>query len=191
MNIYPYVYIVTHKTTGEFYIGARWANKQTPDQDFLQTYKTSSKYVTPRINEFTGQILAVFFTKDSAYDYEQELINEHINTNPLCLNRSCYHGKKQFKLTRHSDESKAKMSKAKLGKSRPPMSAETKSKIAAAGRLRPFSDTSKAKVSNANKGRPSPRKGKTLSPEHKAAKSIAAKAYWAAKKINQTGLPEG
>ena len=188
MNIYPYVYIVTHKTTGEYYIGSRWANKHSPDQDFLQIYKTSSKYVTSRIDEFDGHILAVFFDKIYAYEYEQKLIKEHIGKS-MCLNRSCFHGNKPLILNCHSDESKRKMSIAKIGKKRKPMSETTKLKLAEYGRNRPFSEESKLKVSLANKGRPSPRKGKPLSPEHKAAKSAAAKAMWAARKINQTTLP--
>jgi len=179
MNIYPYVYIVTHNETGEFYIGSRWANKLPAEDDFLKVYKTSAPYIKNDISNFSGYVIAEFFTKESAYHFEQELINEYIGKDPLCLNRSCFYDKTPFILNKHTDESKRKMSLAKKGKPGPIKSAEHRAKLAEASRKRPFSDESKLKVSLANKGRPSPRKGKTLTPEHRAAMSAAAKARWA------------
>lgn len=88
MNIYPYVYRGTHPTTGEFYIGLRYANKKPASQDLSHNYKTSSETVKPRFDEFEWIVLAEFFTKEAAYDFEQELINENFKS-PLCLNKSC------------------------------------------------------------------------------------------------------
>ena len=56
----PYVYRLDHPTTGEFYIGYRSANKKPSHLD-LPEYKTSSKIVNPRFEEFNWIILAEFF----------------------------------------------------------------------------------------------------------------------------------
>jgi hypothetical protein len=46
MKVLPYVYKVVNRTTGEFYIGYREANKKPASEDILM-YKTSSKKVKP------------------------------------------------------------------------------------------------------------------------------------------------
>lgn len=114
MNIYssekalPYVYICTHKITGEFYIGSRTSkNIKLPPHLDLPKYKTSSKRVKPRFNEFDWIILAEFFTSDAAYEFEQETIFTFIH-DALCLNTSCYHSKQKFKTTKESMESSKK-----------------------------------------------------------------------------------
>ena|ERR1035437_2682296 len=101
MNIYhstkvlPYVYLCTHKETGEFYYGSRCANR-TPSNVDLPLYRTSSRRVNPIFTEFNYFIIAEFFDKDSAYDFEQQLIHENWN-NPLILNDSCFHNCKRFR----------------------------------------------------------------------------------------------
>lgn len=101
MNIYqstevrPYIYICTHKTTGEFYIGYREANKVISQLDFPK-YKTSSKIINPNFNDYFWIIYAEFSNGLDAYDYEQQLIFENWN-NPLLLNKVCYHNKKRFR----------------------------------------------------------------------------------------------
>lgn len=86
MKILPYVYLLTHKTSGEFYIGFRCSNKSPSQEDLGVKYFTSSKNVKSRFKEFDIQILAEFFDRDSAYQYEQQLIKDNFN-NPLILNR--------------------------------------------------------------------------------------------------------
>lgn len=82
----PYVYILTHKTTNQFYIGFRCANKVPSSDDIGKFYFTSSKFVKNNFQDFEIKILAEFFDKDFAYEYEQNLIKENFN-NPLILNK--------------------------------------------------------------------------------------------------------
>ena len=85
-HILPYVYLLTHKTTNEFYIGFRCSNKVPSSEDLGFKYFTSSKTVKSKFNEFDVQIIAEFFDKDSAYQFEQSLIQENFS-NPLILNK--------------------------------------------------------------------------------------------------------
>lgn len=89
MNIYPYVYRGTHRTTGEFYIGLRYANKVRPEADLGSVYKTSSKIVQPIFNEFEWVVLAEFFSIDAAREFEVLEIKNHIN-DELCLNQAAF-----------------------------------------------------------------------------------------------------
>ena len=90
----PYVYICTHKETGQFYIGYREVNKVTSDTD-LPIYKTSSKIVKPNFHEYNWFIIAEFFDGNDAYDFEQKLIHDNWN-NPKLINKSCYYLKNRF-----------------------------------------------------------------------------------------------
>ena len=181
-NIYPYVYKCTHRVTGEFYIGVRYANRLPAELDF-PNYKTSSKKVKPIFDEFHWEIIALFFTKEDAYDFEQELIFENFN-DPLILNGSCFHNKSRWYHQNHSDETKSRMkASAKLSwesgtrntdfmksdewhqklkdarKNRPskPHSDETRHKMREAHKTRgprkPMSDETKKKISDAAKAR--------------------------------------
>jgi hypothetical protein len=87
MNIYPYVYKCTHKTTSEFYFGFRKANKVPAEFDLGIVYKTSSKIVKPNFDNYNYEILAVFYESQDANDFEQNLIKEHWG-HPLLLNKS-------------------------------------------------------------------------------------------------------
>jgi hypothetical protein len=99
-KILPYVYLLTHKRTGQFYIGSRWSKRQKfPSHIDIFHYKTSSKIVKPKFDEFEVKILAEFYTetryKDS-YDFEQYLINEFWG-DPLLLNKvNCYNNEKRL-----------------------------------------------------------------------------------------------
>lgn len=104
MNIYPsskvnpYVYICIHRETKEFYIGSRVANKEPSHLDFPK-YRTSSKNVKPRFDQFDWYIVAEFTyqtSKNDAYDFEQLLIYENWK-DPLILNKHYSHGKSRFK----------------------------------------------------------------------------------------------
>ena len=85
-KVMPYVYIVTHKITGQFYVGFRCANKVPSSQDLGSLYFTSSKFVKKNFSDFDIAIYAEFFDKDSAYECEQLLIKENFD-NPLILNK--------------------------------------------------------------------------------------------------------
>ena len=133
--ILPYVYILTHKVTGQFYIGYRVANKKPADVD-LPKYQSSSKYIKKiGFDNFHWSIVAEFYDRDAAYDLEQELIRDHI-ANPLCLNMhhiSKTGGVKFRHPGRISDEGREKLSKLNKGKK---LSDELRAKMSASQRLR-------------------------------------------------------
>jgi len=151
MNIYqstkvaPYVYMCVHKITNEFYIGYREKNIKlgiTSDID-LPKYRTSSKKVKPRFEEFTWKILAEFQTGNDAYDFEQELICEHWD-NPLLLNGARnQRGNKRFKKNAVTEETRLKISAANTGRT---MSIETRNKLSIALKGRPKSTETKQRM---------------------------------------------
>lgn len=124
MNIYssrpaPYVYICVHKLTKEFYIGYREhnVNLNRPSTDDLPMYKTSSKFVRPKFDEFDWYIIAEFFTGIDAYQFEQQLIFENWE-DPLLIN-------KQYRLVNGSTAFKSKKGTLK-GRKNPAISASNK-----------------------------------------------------------------
>lgn len=76
-KVLPYVYKLTHKESGKFYFGSRFANKTPSSNDIGTHYFTSSKAIKPIFNEFEIEILAEFFDKVYAHEYEQKLIMEN------------------------------------------------------------------------------------------------------------------
>lgn len=107
-KVFPYVYKLVNKNTGQFYIGYRESNK-TPSNEDIVNYKSSSKRIKENFNEYDWHIIAEFFNGTDAYNFEQETIFENFK-NPLCLNRRCFYKKSQFKCDGHSIESRLKMS---------------------------------------------------------------------------------
>lgn len=153
--ILPYVYLLTHRNTQQFYFGYRERNIVSSSFDLGITYFTSSKYIKNLgFENFEIQILAEFFKPKNAYDYEQTLIKEH-RKNILCLNRHFTNGK-QFRYIRQigtyktSEETKKKQSLAHKGKIK---TEETKIKLSNALKGRIVSEETKAKISIAGKGR--------------------------------------
>jgi len=196
MNIYPYVYRLDHPITGEFYIGYRGSNKDPAEQDLGHKYFTSSKIVKPRFNEFQYIIVAEFFNKDDAYDFEQKLIFEN-REEKLCLNKICYmNSNSRFTNTgrQHSDETKKKMSESHIGKKQSPCSEEHKRKISETKKGRACSEEHKAKLSKARKGVKfslewknkisESNKGKIVSEETRRKISESGKKRWKEKKEN-------
>ena len=118
----PYVYICSHRESGQFYIGYREGNKLPSSQD-LPLYKTSSKHVNPIFDQYSWEIIAEFFDGTDAYNFEQSLIYENWG-NPLLINKSCFHNKRQFRGSygmlnkEHTEESKRKMSEKAVGNKR-------------------------------------------------------------------------
>ena len=104
----PYVYICTHKETGEFYIGYRSQNKKPPEQDIGIKYFTSSKIVKPRFNEFNVAIIATFDDKVKAHSYEQDLIRENWD-NPLLLNKAVFPRIKHSGSEKQSQQARKRM----------------------------------------------------------------------------------
>lgn len=128
----PYVYKIIHKTTKQFYIGVRWANKAPALNDFGIIYFTSSKHALIKndFSNFDRIIVAELNTREEAQLLEERLLNENWG-NPLLLNSNIMDRK--FICTGHSDETRKKMSSSKKGL--PPnnkgkkLSDETKRKI--------------------------------------------------------------
>jgi len=182
----PYVYVVTHSHTKEFYIGVRWANKVPAIEDLGTYYFTSSKNVAPRFNEFNTKILAEFFDKDTAFEYEQQLIKEEWNS-PLCLNKN-YKNKKstKFKCTGHTLRSRLKMSESMKG--RIPWNKGKKNILSAEhGLIKhskqkrgiPLSDEVKQKISKSLKGRKKPQ----VSSSTRKKQSLAKKKSYEKRKV--------
>jgi len=158
----PYVYFGINRITGELYIGYREANKLPSTVD-LFIYRTSSKIVRPKFDEYDWQVAAEFFLGNDAYDFEQYLICENWG-NPLLLNRQYRlpSGERRFKSIKglkrgpQSDERKAVTSKALKGLKRGPQSAEHIAKLVKArkGKLNRGTNTKEhnAKISAAKKG---------------------------------------
>lgn len=123
LKVKPYVYICSDKETGEFYIGYREKNValcRTSNID-LPLYKTSSKKIRLRFDNFNCWIVAEFESGNDAYDFEQQLIFENWDS-PLLLNRQyrLSDGKKRFKATsKQTEEHKRKRLDQLLGKKRP------------------------------------------------------------------------
>lgn len=113
----PYVYMGTHRVTGEFYIGSRYSTRQsTPSHLDLPKYKTSSKRVKPIFDEFDWVIVAEFFTAEDAVRHEQQMIYDSM-CDPLSLNFNCRVGSSVLLNT--DAISRQKMREARLGKPRP------------------------------------------------------------------------
>lgn len=108
------MYRLDNPITGEIYIGFRKANKH-PSHIDLPIYKTSSKIVKPRFNEFIRTIIAEFFRAEDAYDYEQLLIYEEWG-NPLLLNKQHGYGKRTWRYEKRSDKNNEKVSVKMKGK---------------------------------------------------------------------------
>lgn len=93
-KVYPYVYKLTHRTTGEFYFGSRYTKTMSvcPEED-IQQYQSSSKQVKKLgFDNFDVDIIALFYTNSASSDahlLENTLIHEHWG-NPLLLNGHYY-----------------------------------------------------------------------------------------------------
>lgn len=114
--MFYYIYKITEKTSGKFYIGARGSNKK-PDEDLGIKYFSSSKKVKNLISEigienFTFEIINDTYSSwEKAYGDEQFIISKNIE-NPLNMNKACYYRKKDFGVI--SEESKKIISQKSL-----------------------------------------------------------------------------
>jgi len=94
----PYVYKVTNRNTGKFYIGMRSANKVKAEEDLGIYYFTSSKYVKNNFAEFDILILAHFVDQISAFEFENTLIEKYWG-DPLLLNKHYQKSMSKFSMT--------------------------------------------------------------------------------------------
>jgi hypothetical protein len=166
----PYVYQITHRETGEFYIGSKYAIGSTPENttSYLGSPKGKTercsryKYLLSNEKHFLNKvILGVFDTKEDALEYESEMHNKMFD-NPLCLNGAKQNSSKfcgiftgenhQMFGKVHSHESRKKMRLAKVGKLRGSFSAEHREKIKLAQIGRKFTEEHKAKLKLAKAG---------------------------------------
>lgn len=169
MNIYssdkilPYVYVCTHKVTGEFYIGYREANK-TPSYIDLPSYKTSSKKVHTDFENYNWVIVAEFFDGESAYDFEQMLIHENWE-DPNLINENCHYGKSRFKTNlkgvSKSDLHIEKLKMSRRARAKP--TEETKRKISLGNTGKVVPVESRQRISKAKVGEKNPMFGKPVS----------------------------
>jgi hypothetical protein len=167
-KVKPYVYWLTHKTTGQFYIGYREANVLPSDQDLL-VYKTSSNKVSNLgFENFDWKIIAEFHDGSSAYHFEQQLIEENLH-NSLCLNGhfTNSNGPQFRRVGPHTNETRLKQSLAKKGKL---FSIEHKAKLSAAKQGYKRSPEAARKAGLALKDKP-------LSSEHKIKISLGLKNH--------------
>jgi hypothetical protein len=175
-----YVYRLTHKIDGRFYIGYRVRN----DVDLGVKYFSSSKYInSDNFHEFSPEIIASGLERDAAYDLEQRLIFNDWN-HPLIMNESCYHEKRRFRnkpgysldetFRKRRSELTAGQNNPMYGKrgelsplygrKRPDQSEFMKNNNPTKGL--PRSEQIKREHSERMKGRPSPHKGKTFEEIH-------------------------
>jgi hypothetical protein len=91
ISMKPYVYKLVGQNS-EYYFGVRWNYKTEPENDLLVNYFTSSETIKKMmleygVNYFVGEILNIFDDKESALDYEYNLIKNSIN-DINCLNKA-------------------------------------------------------------------------------------------------------
>jgi len=88
---HSYVYKVTDKTSGKFYIGYRTCLKTTNPNDDLGIVYFTSGSIKNQYKEFTSfytkEIISIHDVKHDAYIEEQTLISLNIK-DPLCLNKN-------------------------------------------------------------------------------------------------------
>jgi hypothetical protein len=118
--IRPYIYIITHTYTSEFYIGSRSANRTPASRDLWCNYFTSSKVIKERIllegvDSFSAQVINEFNTPEEAFEAEQLLISKYIS-NPLCLNRTYQLIGKQAFLTTGTKRTVSEETRQKISK---------------------------------------------------------------------------
>ena len=145
-NKFGYIYLVTciHPECSKLYIGRKffytnWGKKTLQKDSDWRTYKTSSKYVNEAITKygaeyFVFEILQLFDTRAGVVSGEVEVqwaaqVLHAVDDNGERLYWNQAIGNIKFICREHSDEAKTKMSKARLGVKRGPLSEETKLKI--------------------------------------------------------------
>lgn len=160
-NNKPYVYKLTNKDTGQFYIGYRFANKLPASQDFGIEYRSSSKaIIKEQFNQYNQEIIVEFYSEDreeasiSAYWYEQGLIKQYFK-DPLCLNEN-YQDKETskgiFRRTGLITEAhRTNMSTAQRNKKPASNIARKRMSEFQKGRLK--TEEHRAKISEANRGK--------------------------------------
>ena len=144
---YHYVYKITRKSDGMYYIGIHSAD--TLDD----TYFGSGKRIKRSIAKYgkdahTKEILDLLPSREAIKQRERELVNEECLNDPLCMNLAL--GGEGGYVINVSAETREKMRLAKVGKK---LSPEHRAKIAAAGVGRTATDETRQKLSVALRGK--------------------------------------
>ena len=170
----PFIYKWTELSTGKWYIGSRTAKGCHPDDGYVCSSKVVRPLIDANPSDWRREILFLGGENDGRLvtEKEAELLQQlDAKNDPMSYNQHNGDGKFSTAGGKHSEESKAKISAAKKGKTRGPMSEEQKAKMSAAQKGKKMSEESKAKLSAS-------RKGKTQGPmseEQKAKMSAAQK----------------
>lgn len=155
--ILPYVYKLTHKETGHFYIGYRCKNVSLnikSSEDIGVCYFTSSKLINSKnIIDYQVEVIAEFFNSNDAYDFEQELIRDSWDSELLINDHYHKDGVGRWKNPGHTAETRKKLSEVKKGRKR---SIESRTKQSESTKGRRFSDSHKANLSISKKGNKNP-----------------------------------
>lgn len=171
----PYIYKVTDKVTGEFYIGSQCSGKVIGKNYFTSsTNKSFKEKLKSNPAQFEIKIIGTFTDPESCVLQENIFIKFYI-TNPLCLNKFCIIGNKhQFSTsgTHPSEETKKKLSESHKGQF---VSEETRKKLSITSKNRRCSENTRKLLSALNKGKNNPRYGKCLNEEQKRKISEANK----------------
>jgi hypothetical protein len=187
MTIYtPYVYLIGWSTHDQYYIGSRIKNSggiiAHPSELFEEGgYTTSSvrvdNFVAKHGNPDIVRVLKTFMDGDSAYAYETKILQRlDARTHPKMLNGHNNDG--WCSIGPKSEETKTKMSLAKIGKKRPPRSKKWSNKISKAltGRkMQPHTEEWKQNMSALLTGRKCPPRSKEWS--EKLSKANAGKRW--------------
>lgn len=193
----PYIYKVTDKVTGEFYIGSQCRGKVIGKNYFTSSKnKIFKNKFKSNPAQFEIKIIGTFTDPESCVLQENIFIKFYIK-NPLCLNKNYVIGKEhQFCMSgctgeknpfygkQHSKETKYKISEANKGRLSARkgchLSDETRKKLSELkkgntpwNKGKHFSADIRKKISESNKGHISFNKGKHLSDEIKMKLSIS------------------
>lgn len=162
-----YVYKVTNRVTGEFYVGYRYRNqklKTTPKQDLWINYFTSSNRIKEDVKKygkesFMSEILFEHQDSLECWKQEQIIIKDHWDM-PNIINGKYHDPNSNVEIYRRinvlSEETRKKMSFSGKGR---PKSEEHKRKIAEANTGNIASDQKRKKLSEYRKGRLPANKG--------------------------------
>jgi group I intron endonuclease len=141
------VYKTTNQINGKYYIGKHKTTVDNINDDYLGSGIILKQAIEKYGKEnFTKEVIKIFNDENSAFDYEQELVNKL-----LVEDKNCYNimtgglGGRTL-----SDESKQKLSLINKGK---PRSDKIKKKISVTLKGRKISKEHKKKLSDAKKGK--------------------------------------